>query len=70
MPDLSSYLRKRDPLGFFTIPAKRDAMDLLSGFQDIIVEKMGPIILVKVKSRRLAKTILASLSERRLLADI
>ncbi len=52
------YLRRRDPQGYYILLFDAKILDKLRGFKDIIVEEAGDTIIVKVKSRALAKKLI------------
>lgn len=71
--EFSKLIGKRDPSGYFIIPARRQALKLLdkmiSNQTDIIVEDVGGnIVLLKTKSRALAQKLLKLLESHGLTA--
>ncbi|RLE80120.1 MAG: hypothetical protein DRJ36_02575 [Thermoprotei archaeon] len=60
-------LWRRDPQGYYVIPAKRDALKVLKISKDIIVEEAGTLVFIKTRSRRLAKRIVLRLEKLGLL---
>jgi len=64
---------KRDPSGYFIIPARQQALEVLdkiiSSQSDIVVEDVGGgIIFLKTKSRTIAQKLLKMLESRGLTA--
>ncbi len=66
--ELRGFLERRDPQGYYVIPAKPEAAALLGGWPGVEVERAGGLLLVRVKSRGLALRILRALAGRGLLA--
>ena len=72
-PGSPKLLGKRDPSGYFIIPARRQALELLdkiiSNQTDIAVEDVGgDIVFLKTRSRALAQKLLKLLESRGLTA--
>ncbi|MEM1522143.1 MAG: hypothetical protein QXU69_03910 [Thermofilaceae archaeon] len=59
-------LGKRDPEGYYVILAKLEALPLLEGF-DVRVEQNPSLLVVRVKSRSMARKICRILQARDLL---
>lgn len=66
--ELREYLKRRDPQGYYVIPAKPEAIELLGSWKGILLETSGETVLVRVKSRSLARKVVLTLSEKNLLA--
>jgi len=65
----ADVLRRRDPEGFFVIPARREALEVLARFREgLIIEDAGSLILVKTRSRSLASKIYRRLAARNMIA--
>jgi hypothetical protein len=64
---ITDILSRRDPRGYYVIPAKREALGLVSRFEGVEVEEAGDIIVVRVKARSAARRIALMLSRRGLL---
>ena len=67
--EFSKLLGKRDPSGYFIIPAHRQALEFLDKITDkqadIIVEDIGgDIVFLKTRSRALAQKLLKLLESR------
>ncbi len=60
-------LGKRDPQGYFVILAKKDSKEILP--KEAIVEEEGELVIIRVKSRSIAKKIFKKLKEKGLLAS-
>ena len=69
--DLGELLRRRDPWGYYVIPAKRDALKKLPSnlLETLNIEDAGDVILLRTRSRALARKIAGILSRKRLLAQ-
>lgn len=69
--DLGELLRRKDPWGYYIVPAKRDALrELPSNLLEALdVEDVGDIILLRTRSRALARKIAGILLRKRLLAQ-
>lgn len=68
---LRDILSRRDPHGYYVIPARPEAWDLvspLSGRDGVVIVEYGDVILVKTRSRSLASRIARMLASRGLLA--
>jgi len=61
-------LGKKTPDGYYLIVARREAEEIVKRFSEIEIEYAGDMILIKVKSRRIAKEIYIKLSRRNLIA--
>lgn len=63
-----TYLERRDPNGYYVIPAKAEALKFIERFEgEKQVETVGDIVYVRVKSRSLALEILKALNSKGLL---
>jgi len=62
-------LRKRDPAGYYVIVAKPEALSLVESFA-AQVEQSPSALLVKVKSRSVARKLCLILLERNLLVSL
>ncbi|MEM0341052.1 MAG: hypothetical protein QXN05_02010 [Acidilobaceae archaeon] len=66
-------LSRRDPHGFYVIPLKKEAEELLSkllsGGGEIRTVDVGDVVLVRVKSRSIAEKIVKMAEKKRLLAE-
>ncbi len=63
----AEMLGRKTPNGYYLIVARIEAQELISKISGIRIEQAGDIILIKVKSRRIAKKIYDELSRRNLL---
>jgi len=61
-------LGRKDPQGYYVIPAKRKALEYLKTTEAVIIEEAGNLVFFKTKSRSLAKKIASKLQEQGLLA--
>ena len=61
-------LSRRDPEGFYVVPARREALRLLDGFEGIVFEEAGDTVFVRARSRRVAEKVARLLARRGLLA--
>lgn len=68
---LRELLSRRDPSGYYVIPAEKSAIELLQQCysNSIVVEDLGDILLVKVTSRSSAERIVNLLFSRGLLKN-
>ncbi len=63
-----SLLARRDPEGFYVVPARRGALQLLEGLEGVVVEEAGDTVFVRARSRRVAEKVARLLARRGLLA--
>jgi len=57
------YLKRRDPSGYYVILLKPSAREKLRGLSNVVVEESGGILVVRVKSRSVAKRLLEKLKD-------
>jgi len=67
---IEGILSRRDPQGYYVIPVKREALDLIRAYDVASVEEVGDVALVRVKSRRLARELASRLLKKGLLARL
>jgi hypothetical protein len=60
-------LSRRDPMGYYVVPARKDCKELLTGVSGIELEEVGGIVLVKTRSRSVAEKILRILIKKEML---
>lgn len=56
-------LGKTDPEGYYIIIARKEAKNIISKYENIIIENHGEEIIIKTKSRSTGKHILRKLSQ-------
>ena len=68
-PRLGDYLSRRDPHGYFVIPARPEAKSIAEnlGGKDAKIVDATDVILIKVKSRSKAEKLLRVLWKKKLL---
>jgi len=65
---LRELLARRDPHGYYVIPANDKALEYINGFEGVkIVNAGGDIILIKTRSRNTALKIARMLMKRNLI---
>ena len=64
---IREYLSRRDPMGYYVVPARKDCKELLTGISGIELEEVGGIVLVKTRSRSVAEKILRILIKKGML---
>ncbi len=69
--DLGELFRRKDPWGYYVIPAKRDALSELPSdlLKALNIEDAGDVILLRTRSRALARKIALILLRKSLLAQ-
>jgi len=67
--NLREYLMRRDPQGYYVIPAKRNALKYIENIKADYVDEVGDTIFIKVKSRRIAAQIIRILAKKKALAE-
>ncbi|MET1101345.1 MAG: hypothetical protein ABWW69_02540 [Pyrodictiaceae archaeon] len=65
---IRGILSRRDPEGYYVIPASPRAMSMLQGIRGVEVVETGDVILARTRSRRLAARIARMLARLGLLA--
>jgi len=58
---------RRDPQGYYVIPAKREALEVLKDLRDLEAEEAGTHVILRTKSRRRAEEVARILLRRGLL---
>lgn len=61
---IREYLSKRDPRGYYIIPATKGCEELLTNISGIELEEAGNTVFIKTKSRSTAEKILRILIKR------
>jgi len=66
---IKSYLERRDPQGYYVIPAKRNALNYIGENMrsQIVVEESGDVVFIRIKPRRLASQIVRILAKKNML---
>ncbi|MEB3779726.1 MAG: hypothetical protein GSR85_05795 [Desulfurococcales archaeon] len=65
---LRELLSRRDPHGYYVIPASYEALNYINGFQGVkIVSAGGDLLLIKTRSRNTALKIARMLMRRNLI---
>jgi hypothetical protein len=64
---IKDFISRKDPQGYYVIPAKKEALEILRETDDINIEEGGDYIIIRTKSRREAERILKALAKRGLL---
>ncbi len=56
---LREVLSKRDPQGYYIVPAAREGLKALSKelLEQVLVEEAGDVVLIRTKSRRVAEAV-------------
>ncbi len=63
---IDELLSRRDPMGYYVLLAKREALELLKDM-GVEVEEAGELVVVKTRSRSLARKTAKILAEKKLL---
>lgn len=65
---LKDYLERRDPQGYYVIPAKRNALEYIKTIGiNVHIEETGDIVFIRVKSRRIASHLVRILAKKKAL---
>ena len=64
---VNDIISRKDPQGYYIIPAKKDALKFLKIENEVSIEDLGTSIIIKVKSRRIAERIARSLALKNLI---
>jgi len=59
-----SELGKRDPQGYYVIPADKKAIEYVKNLPNVLIEDIGEVLLIKTKSRSTAMKILRKLKHK------
>ncbi len=63
---VKDYISRKDPQGYYVIPARFDAVNIAEKFR-IEIENVGNCVLLRTKSRRVAETLVKLLMRKGLL---
>ncbi len=59
---VDDIISRKDPQGYYVIPAKKDALKFLKIGSGVLIEDVGDFIIIRVKSRRIAERMARSLA--------
>ena len=59
---IDDIVSRKDPQGYYVIPAKKDALKFLKMENEVLIEDIGDSIIIRVKSRRIAERIARGLA--------
>jgi len=60
---MNNMLGKRDPEGYYVLAFEKDVLNKLNKLSGVEVEESGDILIVRTKSRKLAKELLHRFKE-------
>ena len=63
-------LSRRDPRGYYVIPADKKCVELLEKFKGIELEEAGDTVFIKTKSRSIAEKVARMLIQRNMLKEV
>ena len=68
---VDDILRRRDPFGYYVIPAKREALEVIPGelVERLVVEEAGELVVLRTRSRSVARQVAVLLAKRGLVVD-
>ena len=68
---VDDILRRRDPFGYYVIPARREALEVIPGelAERLVVEEAGELVVLRTRSRSVARRVAVLLAKRGLVVD-
>lgn len=54
---IRQLLSRRDPQGYYVVPVSREFAERLGSLCDVLAEEAGDVVVLRTRSRRLAKLI-------------
>lgn len=68
---MDDILRRRDPSGYYVIPAKREALEAIPEelAEKLVVEEAGELVILRTRSRSIARRVAILLARRGLVVD-
>ena len=68
---VDDILKRRDPSGYYVIPARREALEIIPGelVEKLVVEEAGELVVLRTRSRSVARRVTFLLARRGLVVD-
>ena len=68
---VDDILKKKDPSGYYVIPARRGALEVIPGelAERLVVEEASELIVLRTRSRSVARRVAVLLARRGLVID-